>query len=153
MRNKEISPKVKTVLELLGKGALLSSLFIFPGAGLWIKAIYAVYEELKREKEFKEWQKFNLPRLRYILKRLQRQKLIEITEEKNHSVVRLTERGKLRILKYNLGEITIEKPPHWDKKWRLVLYDIRKFKRREQETFRRILNRLKFLQLQKSVYL
>lgn len=154
MNQKEkISPGVKDILELLGKGILLSSLFLFPGASLGIGAIYDIYDEARRKKEFREWDKFNLPRLKFILKRLHRQKIIQIAQENNYSIVKLTEKGNLRILKYKLEEMTIQKTQKWDGRWRMVLYDIKKFKRREQEAIRRILNRLKFLQLQKSVYL
>lgn len=41
----------------------------------------------------------------------------------------------------------------WDGKWRLVIYDIGKFKRNQQENFRRALKHMNFLPLQKSVYL
>lgn len=152
-KNSEKSPRVKDILELLGKGILLSSLFLFPGAGLGIKAIYDFYEKTNKNKELREWKKFNLPRLRYILKRLHRQKIIQITQENEYTIVKLTEKGNLRILKYKLEEMTIQRTNKWDGRWRMVLYDIKKFKRREQEAIRRILNQLEFLQLQKSVYL
>lgn len=149
----KISPKVKDILELLGKGALLSSLFLFPGAAIGIQAIYDEYEKLKREKEFHEWEKFNLSRLHYILRRLQRQNIVKIVEKDGLSEVHLTQKGRLRILKYKLEEMSIDKPKQWDKKWRIIIYDISKFKRRQQNSFRRMLKKLKLLQLQKSVYL
>ena len=148
-----ISPKLKDVLELLGKGVLLSSLFLFPAGGIGIKAIYDVYEQIKRKKELREWEKYDLSRLRYILQRLHRQKIVKIIEEDGYSTIVLTDKGKLRILKYKLEEIAIIKPPHWDKKWRLIIYDISKFKRQQQDTFRKMLLKLKMLPLQKSVYL
>lgn len=149
----KLSPRVKDILELLGKGILLSSLFIFPGAGLGIKAIYDFYEEANKTKELKEWNKYSRSRLKFILKRLHDQKLIQISEDDKYSIVKLTEKGNLRVLKYKLEEMIIQKPQKWDGRWRMVIYDIKKFKRKEQEAIRRILNRLKFLQLQKSVYL
>jgi len=148
-----ISPSVKNILELLGKGVLLSSLFVFPGAALGIKAIYDVYEEIGKRRDAREWDRFNLAKLRYILQRLRRQKIIETTQEGKYSVVRLTEKGKLRVLKYKLEEMSISKPKHWDGKWRLIIYDIKKFKRRAQGAFRRMLKKLNMLPLQKSVYL
>lgn len=45
------------------------------------------------------------------------------------------------------------KAQKWDGKWRLVIYDISKFKKGQQEKFRRTLKSVNFLQLQKSVYL
>lgn len=154
--NKEIkiiSPKVRDILELLGKGILLSSLFLFPGAGLGIKAIYDVYEKANKNKELQKWERYNLPRLRYILNRLRRQKLIEVEEQNGYSIVKLTYKGRLRTLKYKIEEMALEIPKHWDGKWRLIIYDITKFKKRQQAAFRRMLKKLQMLPLQKSVYL
>lgn len=148
-----ISPKVRDILKLLGKGILLSSLFLFPGTGLGIKAIYDVYEKTNKNKELQEWEKYNLPRLRYILNRLRRQKLIEVEEQNGYSIVKLTYKGRLRTLKYKLEEMALEIPKHWDGKWRLIIYDITKFKRKQQSAFRRMLKKLQMLPLQKSVYL
>jgi len=152
-KSEKVSPKVKDILELLGKGVLLSSLFLFPAAGIGIKAIYDAYEEIKKEKDFREWEKFNQARLHFILKRLRRQKIIRVIEKDGYREVQLTERGKMRILKYKIEEMAITVPKRWDRKWRLVIYDITKFKRRQQDAFRRMLKKLKMLQLQKSVYL
>lgn len=154
--NKEIkiiSPKVRDILKLLGKGILLSSLFLFPGTGLGIKAIYDIYEKANKNKELQEWERYNLPRLRYILNRLRRQKLIEVEEQNGYSIVKLTYKGRLRTLKYKLEEMALEIPKHWDGKWRLIIYDITKFKRKQQSAFRRMLKKLQMLPLQKSVYL
>lgn len=148
-----ISPKMKDVLELLGKGVLLSSLFLFPAAGIGIKAIYDIYEQSKQKKDLQELEKYDLSRLRYNLQRLYRQKIVKVTEENGYSTVCLTEKGKLRILKYKLEEMAITRPNNWDNKWRLIIYDITKFKKKEQEAFRRMLKKLKMLPLQKSVYL
>lgn len=151
--NDKISPKIKDILFLLGSGVFLSSLIMFPGAGLGIKALYDVYEKFKRGKELKEWDKFNYSRLRFALRRLQKQKMIEIVEENQNSIVRLTQKGKMRTLKYNLEDMAIGKPPTWDGKWRLIIYDITKFKHKQQSAFRHMLRKLRMLSLQKSVYL
>lgn len=158
MRNKKrteekLSPKVSDVLGLLGTGVLLSSLFVFPAAGLGIGAIYNFYQELKKERDLKEWEKFNLPRLRYILKRLERQKMVETAYEGEYTSIKITRKGKAKLLKYKLGSMQISKPKSWDGKWRLILYDIKKFKKREQRDLRLMLRQLEFLPLQKSVYL
>ena len=41
----------------------------------------------------------------------------------------------------------------WDGKWRLIIYDVASTKRANSEMFRTILNKLRFLKLQRSVYL
>ncbi|HCM38206.1 MAG: PaaX domain protein [Candidatus Gottesmanbacteria bacterium GW2011_GWB1_43_11] len=148
-----ISPQVKDVLRLLGAGTLLVSLFMFPGAGLGIGAIYSAYKKLQREKDYEKWKKYNLPRLKFILRRLHKQKLVTTVEKSGVTSICLTKKGKLKTLKYKLEEMEIDRSRHWDGKWRLVIYDISKFKRKQQEALRRMLKKLKLLQLQKSVYL
>lgn len=146
-------PKVKDVLGLLGVGVLLLACVVAPGLPIGIKAIIDAYEERGRKRDFKEWERFNLWRLREVLKRLREQKIVEIVEENGEPVVVLTKKGKTRYLKYKLGEMIIKKPPKWDAKWRLVIYDIAKYKKNVQQAFRETLKRLKFFRLQKSVYL
>jgi phenylacetic acid degradation operon negative regulatory protein len=41
----------------------------------------------------------------------------------------------------------------WDGKWRIIIYDIFSGKKQERELFRKTLKQLRFLQLQKSIYL
>lgn len=145
--------RVQDILLLLGKGVLLSTLFLFPHAGVGIKAIYDFYKSTKREEDFKQWQKYNLTYLRFLLKRLQRQKLVTVYQQNGYDVVRLTKKGKVKVLKYQLEEMQVKKQTKWDHKWRLIIYDITKFKHRQQTAFRRMLKKLKFLPLQKSVYM
>lgn len=152
-RTPVVDPRVKEILTLLGKGAVLSAIFLFPGASLAIKDVLDEYEKHKREKEFKQWQKFNLPKLKYILKRLHRQKLIQVSEKDGFPTVQLTERGKLKSLTYKIEDMAIQPPAHWDHKWRIIIYDISKFRTRQQRMFRRMLKKLNMLPLQKSVYL
>ncbi len=150
----QLSPKTKDVLTLVGGGVLLSSLFIAPGTAVAVKAIMDLYKEIKREREWKEWQKFNLPRLRFLLRRMMRQRLIRSeTLPDGTTALTLTQKGRLRSLKYNIEDMHIEKPKAWDGKWRVVIYDITKFKKREQSMLRRMLKKLKMLPLQKSIYL
>ncbi len=147
------SVRIRDILSLLGNGVLLSSLFIFPHAGSGIKAIYDFYKHTQREEDLKKWQMYNLSRLKFLLKRLHRQKLVRVYEENGREEVKLTKKGKVKLLKYKLEEMRIKRPPKWDQKWRLIIYDITKFKRRQQTALRRMLTQLKCLQLQKSVYL
>jgi CRISPR-associated endonuclease Cas2 len=51
-----------------------------------------------------------------------------------------------------LSEIDIVKPKIWDKKWRVVIFDIPEEKRHRRDLLRRKLQELNFIQIQKSVY-
>ena len=147
------SPKTKDVLVLLGVGTFLTASFIAPGLPMAVKPIVDHYKKRQREKEQKEWARFNRSRLREILKRYHEKKVIEITEDGENSCIKLTDKGKTKFLKYKLEEIMINHPPKWDGKWRIIIYDIPKEKKTWGEIFRKYLQKLEFLKLQKSVYL
>lgn len=145
-------PTNKEIVYLLGIGTLLVGSIIFPGLAVAGGAIVRAKRRHDFLKAQRAWKKFNLPFLRRNLKRLQKQKVVEIVEQNGQKVVKLTEKGRSQYLKFKLEQLSL-KGQHWDGKWRLVIYDISKLKRSLQENFRRILKRINFLQIQKSVYL
>ncbi|MBI2326971.1 hypothetical protein HYU92_01520 [Candidatus Curtissbacteria bacterium] len=148
MKNVEkIDPRVKDVLVLLAAGTFLAASVIFPGLPLVVKP----FLEDKYEKDLKKWQKFNQWRLRALLKKLERGKLVEIVLSSGEQVVRITENGKRKVLKFDLENIKLDQK--WDGKWRLIVYDIPSTNKRERDFFRLLLKKMKFLSLQKSVYL
>lgn len=152
--NKEkVDPRVREVIGLLGVGTVLVASVVFPGLPIALKAVIDDHQKEEWKRRAREWERFNNWRLRAILKRLRQQKVVKIEEKDGQPIVSLTKKGKTRYLKYKLEEMIVKKPPKWDGKWRLVIYDIAKAKRNAQQAFRETLKRLKFLRLQKSVYL
>lgn len=147
------NPTTKEILMLLGIGVFIGASFIFPGLPLAAKPFVDYQRRKRREESWKNWNRFNKPRLRSLLKRLYQQKVVEISEEDGEGIVKLTDKGKHKLLKYKLEEIMIHKPKRWDGKWRLVIYDIKKQKRFLSEVFRNFLKKMEFWKLQKSVYL
>lgn len=147
------TPKVRDLMMLLGQGSLLLSLFLFPGAGVGLKAIFDMYRQLHKEADFTKWKEYDPARLKFLIKRLRQKKLITVVEQNNYGVVKLTQKGKQKVLKYNLETMKITKPEKWDGKWRLMIYDITHFKRKQQTALRKMFRQLEFLPLQKSVYL
>lgn len=109
---------VKNILMLVGAGVFLAASLAIPNLPLALKPF------LKNQDEYESWKKFNIPYLKRTLRRLEKQKLIEISNQKDFQIVRITESGKRRILKYAIDELSIEKPKFWDGRWRLVSYDI-----------------------------
>lgn len=138
-----INPKVKDVLKLLAAGVILTTVVLFPG----IAAIAPLIDEEKRRRERKEWEMFNLRRLKQVIKRLESQKEVEI----NNGIVKITDKGKKKVFKYDLENIELKRKT--DGRWRIIVYDIANLKKFQRELFRETLKRLKFLRLQKSVYI
>lgn len=139
----KIDPTVKEVLSLLGMGAVLAGSFIMPGLGKLVD----MYHKQRIKEDQEQWRKFNLWRLRQVIKRLDRQKAVEI----KGGLVRITDKGRQKSLKFNLEEIKLKE--RRDGHWRIVIYDISNLKKFQRELLRTTLKRLKFFPLQKSVYL
>lgn len=106
-----------------------------------------------RENEWNDWKRFNTAYLRQTLRRLEKQKLVEIKEIGGRQRIIITQTGKRRILEYSIDELKIVKTKRWDKKWRIVIYDIPKSKKPLQELVREILKNLGFYPIQESVYI
>ena len=66
--------------------------------------------------------------------------------------VELLPKGKQQINLYIAQDMQIVAPEKWDRKWRLVIYDISNDKKTEREILRQKLENLGFLKLQESVY-
>jgi DNA-binding PadR family transcriptional regulator len=144
----KLSPKTKDVMLLLATGAFVAGSIIIPTLPFLAKPII----NAKRKKEDNEWKKFNQARLKQVLKRLHKAKLVEVVYEDNSPVVRISEKGRKKLLRYDLDTVTLKKEK-WDGKWRLVIYDIFSAKRSERYLFQTALKKLQFLRVQKSVYL
>lgn len=88
------------------------------------------------------------------LSRLKRNRLVILKELENDKfTIELTERGKRKVSEIQLAELAIKKPDLWDKKWRVVIFDIPdKTLRRARDVLRDKLKNLGFYQLQKSVW-
>lgn len=153
MKNALENPTVKGVLLLLGVGVVLAGTIMVPTLPMALKPLIDFYKKRQREKDLKEWNRFNQARLRFVLKRLHQQKVVEVSKEDRVNIVKLTDKGRVKFMKYKLEEIMIDKPPRWDGRWRLIIYDIGKEKRVLSEIFRSFLNKMEFLKLQRSVYL
>lgn len=148
----KINPKTQDVLQLLVVGTLLLASIAMPGLGAAANVVMKQYQQLERQQERKEWEKFNSGRLHQLLKRMHKAKYIEITAENDQPIVKITQKGKTKLLRFKLEGIKLDESSH-DGKWYLIIYDVIKNKRGNSEIFRRYLIKLGFLKLQKSVYL
>jgi DNA-binding transcriptional regulator PaaX len=100
----------------------------------------------------KEWKKIDEKALKEDIKKLYRSKLIKRKENPNGSFTFvLTDKGKLRALTYHFQTIKIERE-NWDKKWRIVIFDIPEKIKRARDALRDKLKEIGFYELQKSVF-
>lgn len=137
----------QTVLKIVGGGMFLAASLAMPNLPRVFKPF------LNNQEEYEVWKRFNVPYLKRTLKRLEKQKLVEFNEEEGIQVVKITERGKKRILRFAIDELVVEKPRFWDGKWRLVSYDIPGKLRRLRTIFREYLRAWGFYPLHESAFL
>ncbi len=106
------------------------------------------------KKMAKEWKKINERSLRDSIRRLYKSKMVDFRENKDGTFLTvLTDKGKKRILKYDIDKIEIKKPALWDKLWRLVVFDVPEDNNLGRKALVAKLKELGFYPMQKSVYI
>lgn len=101
----------------------------------------------------KEWKNINKYALKRTIKNLYKSKLIGEKQNPDGTItITLTDKGKEKALTYDLEKMEIKKPKQWDKKWRVVLFDIPENRKKIREILRFHLKKLRFYEFQKSVF-
>ncbi len=67
--------------------------------------------------------------------------------------LQITKKGRKRLAKIDFKSLEVKRPAVWDKKWRLVFFDIPEAERRSRVLFTSKLKLLGFYQLQKSAWI
>lgn len=138
--------------ERLGSTQRKILLLIFGGIALGLSGSPKRYFQILRGLQ-KEWQWINRQNLKRAIKKLYESKLIKEKENQDGTITLiLTDKGKQKALTYNMDEMEIKKPKQWDKKWRIVLFDIPERARKIRDAFRHHLKQLNFYEFQKSVF-
>ncbi|KKP42134.1 MAG: Repressor in ring oxydation complex/ phenylacetic acid degradation pathway related protein (PaaX) [Parcubacteria group bacterium GW2011_GWA1_33_6] len=98
------------------------------------------------------WQEINKYKLKKEIRNIYRSKLVKekINTDGSLTLV-LSDKGKLKALTYHFSEIKIQEKM-WDKKWRMVFFDIPEKYRWGRDSLRKKLKELKFQEIQKSVF-
>lgn len=92
-------------------------------------------------------------KVRRTLRELERQNRVTVDYQKDGSItVNITKQGMTRALSYKLDTFSLEKPKRWDKKWRVIIFDIPIQLNKVRDTFRERLKQLGLVMLQKSVF-
>jgi len=71
---------------------------------------------------------------------------------KNGQRLELTDTGRAELLAWELGQKRLKKPWRWDKKWRVLIFDIPESRKKVREQVRHTLRELGFRRLQDSVW-
>lgn len=139
----------KEVLKLVGTGAFLTASVVMPNLPLALKP----FLDRKRKNEREIWKRFNIPYLKRTIQRLEKQKLLEIEIKDGMQIIKISDRGRVRILKFALDELEIKKPKIWDGQWILVSFDLPEKINKQRKILVEYLKAWGFYPLHKSVYL
>lgn len=82
-------------------------------------------------------------------KRLIEQGLLEWENDR----LRLTKEGKKMLQLFSVKDFKLKVPKRWDKKWRILIFDVREERKILREKIRRTLSSIGFVRLQDSVWI
>jgi DNA-binding transcriptional regulator PaaX len=91
-------------------------------------------------------------RVRQAVQRLQKKKLVRITNKNGKDIVEITELGKRKVLEYKLGTMQLARKEKWDGKWRIVMFDIPEQKKRVRNAISYKIKDIGMHPIQKSVF-
>ena len=100
-----------------------------------------------RPKDFEERK-----RVKQSLSRLEKQGLIKQRGAMDGYFV-LTAEGKAKAMRYKIEETKIQKQKRWDRKWRLVMFDVPEEKKKARQAINFALKRIGCVHYQKSVFI
>lgn len=92
-------------------------------------------------------------RIKQSLKNLCDNKFIDIYEKNNEMVVKITEKGNKKILKYKFDEMKLIRPKKWDGCCRIISFDIPERYKKERDALTWKLKDMELYPLQKSVFI
>ncbi len=134
------NPTKQKIILLLMAGAALS----FSRSSL---QHYRIYKSLGIE-----WQKINKSKLGLEIKNLYESKLIkEVKNSDGSFTFVLSSKGKVKALTYQFNEMKLKRGI-WDKKWRVVFFDVPEKYRWGRDALRKKLRELGFYEFQKSLF-
>jgi len=100
-----------------------------------------------------EWRKYQNKRKFYnSFYYLKNNGMINMDYKGKQLYITLTDEGKARAKKYWIDDLRIIKPKKWDKKWRIMIFDVKDEQRVKREALRGKIKELGLYRIQKSVW-
>lgn len=140
---KEISKKVILTVLLAGGIAIA---FTSPQFG------YKMLPQLIRYFSWKVKNKKNKKKIYDIFYQLRRDGLVKMEYRGKQLHISLTGEGKKKAGRYQIDNLKIKKPRKWDKRWRILIFDIQEKQRIKRDALRGKLKELGLFKLQDSVW-
>lgn len=129
----------------LGGGVLVLSILAPENGARLAQDVLRVYFRKKR---------FEKNRLLEDVRRLQARELVKYRGFPDGRIeIVLEKRGKQEMITRRMDDLKLDVNRPWDRKWRMVLFDIPHSEKKARDAFRGMLARLGFYALQKSVFI
>lgn len=90
--------------------------------------------------------------LRKVVEKMRKQGYLSIKKYDGEEKVILTDKGQYELLKYKFKERKLQVPKKWDRKWRIIIFDIQEKRRLLRDNIREQIQRFGFYKLQQSVW-
>lgn len=132
------------ILLIVAAGPIILSSLFLPNAPKMLKPLIKLH---------KNWNRIRRKRIYEAVKRLNKKRFIELNQKGNELYLEITKNGKKLIKNFNYANIKLHGCKKWDKKWRMVIFDIPEKKQKERRVFSLKLKDLGFYPLQESVYI
>jgi len=137
----QLKPTTQKVLLLLMGGLALS---LSASPILYFKIIGDIA---------RAWEEINKRALHGAIKSLYRSKLIDAKDNEDGSVTMvLNEKGKSYAVRYDIESIKIPPMKRWDRKWRVILFDVPEKYKKSRDALSFTLKKIGFYKFQKSVF-
>lgn len=141
-RNRRRNKIVEIILKTVTAAGILSVALLAPNALQFFK----MFKNGRRGQNQKYY-------LKTAAARLAKQGLVEFNKTERGTFLRLTPAGEKKLRLLELDNFEIPKPKRWDKRWRVVIFDIKEVRRGTRDKLRVSLSRLGFIKLQHSVWI
>jgi DNA-binding transcriptional regulator PaaX len=135
------------VMSALGISLVLGgSILITPNFPIVLSVLIKIIEELKG-------QKIPKPKVRRVLKRLEKRRLISLEGRGDQVQVKVLENGRIKLLKYSIKSLLeVKMNKKWDGKWFIVVFDVPEVERNKRNFLRKFLNEIGFFLYKQIVY-
>lgn len=134
----------KEILFMAVAGPIVLSCLFAPNAAQMLKPLI---------KWRKNWDKIDRRLIYSAIKRLNRRRFVELIEKNGESYIEITNKGKKLVKSFDYDNLKLSKSKTWDKKWRLVIFDIPDKKKKERRALSQKLKEIGFYPLQESVFI
>lgn len=142
--NKQAKSVLNATMALVVVGGILTLSVLAPGILGEINKMLYRKKKSNYEQYRQIWRGFNSLR--------QKRNLEFVKEEDGYLIYRLSQKGKVKVRKFIIDELSIKKPKNWDGKWRLTIFDIPEKRKNARVGLRKKLSDIGFYQCQKSAW-